>query len=79
MIKHEDLIDIYSEKGFKKNFNFLGHDNNEYIFDSSMFNYLVKEYAEEDLIDCISIVNGSIESMIKHKIAKKIEPILKDQ
>lgn len=73
MIKHEELHEIYIEEGFSKNFKFKGIDNKIYLFDASQFNDLMKIYGEEPLLDCMCIVNGTIESMISHKIAKLIK------
>lgn len=70
MIQHKDLAEIYTEEdGFYKNFKFIGSDGKKYKFDSDNFNYLIKEYGEEPVRDCISLINGSIERMIEHKIA----------
>ena len=65
IIKHKDLQNIYYEEGFENDFVFIGTDGKEYIFKSDEFNRQILEYKEEHILEIISVINGSIEMMIK--------------
>lgn len=71
-IQHEDLLDIYNEEGFNKDFEFIGQDGNKYMFCVEHFDYLMIEYKGEHVTDSISTVNSSIEDMVSHGICSKI-------
>ena len=65
IIKHEDLQNIYHERGFDNDFVFIGTDGMEYIFNVDEFNRQLLEYKEEQILDIISTTNGSIEWMVE--------------
>ena len=72
MIEHKDLLSLFFDEDEcfeQNNFDFIGSDGNIYVFDVENFKYLCQEYKREHVTDCISIVNGSLNQMIRNEIA----------
>lgn len=71
MLKHKDLLfEFHEEQLPEKDFEFIGSDGKIYIFNVSEFEYQLREYRRSDVTDQISTINGSIEEMVRNRIAK---------
>lgn len=65
MIKQDELYTVFIENGFDTDFEFLGKNKKTYIFNTSTFNILCKEYGEDNVIEYIQ---DDIKEMISHEI-----------
>lgn len=74
-IKYEDLYKIFIEGKIDGDFEFIGDDNNVYLFDACAFTYLLEEYGKRDVIE---LMHGGIEVMIDNGICKLKNPITEE-
>ena len=75
IIHHKELYTLFVEEEFDdndKDFSFIDDDGKKYLFKVDNFFDLLREYGRRDIVDVITVSNGSISLMIDVGIAEKI-------